>query len=73
MALFTLKVVYKHVNVKCWVKLFKKNFVGQNTAHETDKSSDLSLHKLYTLPIIRRNPIENRAISGFSGQKSVPE
>ena len=22
---------------------------------------------------LRRNPIENRAISGFSGQKSVPE
>ena len=22
---------------------------------------------------LRRNPIENRAISGFSGQKSLPE
>ena len=25
------------------------------------------------LETLRRNPIENRAISGFSGQKSVPE
>ena len=23
--------------------------------------------------LLRRNPIEDRAISGFSGQKSVPE
>ena len=26
-----------------------------------------------TYSVLRRNPLENRAISGFSGQKSVPE
>ena len=25
------------------------------------------------LPVLRRNPIEDGAISGFGGQKSVPE
>ena len=34
----------------------------------------LSLNAVRLAPnVLRRNPIENRAISGFSGQKSVPE
>ena len=30
-------------------------------------------HKFLTPDKLRRNPIEDGAISGFSGQKSVPE
>ena len=33
----------------------------------------IKIQKFNNSDKLRRNPIENRAISGFSGQKSVPE
>ena len=49
----------------CW--LFERRFKIQ------ENGTFLYEISVFVLKILRQNPIEDGAISGFSGQKSVPE
>ena len=55
---------------------YKSNFnklKNQIDTAEKIKSRTIKLTIALFKQILRRNPIEDGAISGFSGQKSVPE
>ena len=55
-----VKAVEMLIHGKCYVVCWKDIFFG-------------FIEALASKGILRRNPIEDGAISGFSGQKTVPE
>ena len=47
--------------------------LNRPTAWQSENFTEFSLKAFFKLQVLRRNPIEEGAISGFRGQKSVPE